>query len=330
LGVNSLRPHAAGNVLQNQFGDCKDKANLFNTLLHGLQIQANLVLVPRFSQAHEAIPGLAFNHAISRVTLGSDFLWVDTTDDVCRFGMLPPGDPGRKVLVIDGQSGTLADLPAPVAKEHLLKLSAEIDASAGGTELTASLKAVALGYPDYELREAARDAKEMGGAVPLPAERFRPVNGAFALEKQTATAIAALDENFTWQGQGTYVGLVSGGAAGKTVRAPFWFPKEWDAALHHRVNPLFLNMGYPLTLDEDFGFALPAGAGSPVLPGPSHNDEGPLRWRVEWQKVAANKMAAKLHAELAHGELSMSETPAFQRQLRDLLAATATGAGIGP
>src|SRR5205823_4575062 len=81
LGVNSVRPHAAANVLANQFGDCKDKANLFNTLLSALNIKAHLVLVPRFSQAYDSIPGLAFNHAISRVSLGDSTLWVDTTDD---------------------------------------------------------------------------------------------------------------------------------------------------------------------------------------------------------------------------------------------------------
>ncbi|HLH54984.1 MAG TPA: DUF3857 domain-containing protein, partial [Verrucomicrobiae bacterium] len=34
LGINSVRPHAAARVLQSQFGDCKDKANLLNSLLH--------------------------------------------------------------------------------------------------------------------------------------------------------------------------------------------------------------------------------------------------------------------------------------------------------
>ena len=113
--------------LQNEFGDCKDKANLFNTLLHSLGIEARLVLVPRFSQAHEGLPGLSFNHAISRVTLGGETLWVDTTDDVCRFGMLPPGDPGRKVLVIDGQTNALTQLPAPDPSEHALKVRGEVD-----------------------------------------------------------------------------------------------------------------------------------------------------------------------------------------------------------
>ena len=70
---------------KNQYGDCKDKANLYNTLLHSLKIDAQLVLVPRFTQANDDLPGFAFNHAISRVKLDGDFLWVDTTDGICRF-----------------------------------------------------------------------------------------------------------------------------------------------------------------------------------------------------------------------------------------------------
>ena len=145
LGVNSFRPHAAANVLQNQFGDCKDKANLFNTLLHSVGIEAHLVLVPRFSQAHEDLPGLSFNHAISQVTLGGETVWVDTTDDVCRFGMLPPGDPGRNVLVIDGQTNALTQLPAAEPSEHVLKVRGEVDCTGEMESLPVKLNATALG-----------------------------------------------------------------------------------------------------------------------------------------------------------------------------------------
>src|ERR1035437_9643955 len=72
LGVNSFRPDVAAHVLPNQFEGCKDKANLFNTLLRSVGIEARLVLVPRFSQAREGIPGLSYNHAISRVTLAGE------------------------------------------------------------------------------------------------------------------------------------------------------------------------------------------------------------------------------------------------------------------
>ena len=121
-------------------------------MLHSLGIEARLVLVPRFRQAHESIPGLSFNHAISRVTLGAETVWVDTTDDVCRFGMLPPGDPGRKVLVIGDGTNALTRLPVPDPGEHVLKVRGEIDCSGPMDALPTKLNAKAQGYPDYELR----------------------------------------------------------------------------------------------------------------------------------------------------------------------------------
>ena len=127
LGVNSFRPHAAANVWQNRYGDCKDKANLLNTMLGTLGYKANLVLVPRFSQAYEDLPGFAFNHAISAVQLDGQTLFIDSTDDVCRIGLLPPGDPGRKVLVINDQNHALTQLPEAVAHDHRLILETKLN-----------------------------------------------------------------------------------------------------------------------------------------------------------------------------------------------------------
>jgi hypothetical protein len=328
MGVNSFRPHAAANVLQNEFGDCKDKANLFNTLLRSVGIEARLVLVPRFSQAYEGIPGLAFNHAISRVTLGDETVWVDTTDDVCRFGMLPPGDPGRNVLVIDDGTNALTQLPAPDPHEHVLKVRGEVDCSGGMDAVPLKLNVVALGYPDYELRTTAREMKEHAFGVPLLSAKFRLMAGSFALESQSATSVAALNEDFSWRAAGTCVGLFSKVGGGGLLRAPFWLPKEWDLALHRRKAGLYLNMGYPLTLEEEFEFALPANAQPPVLPGFKENTRAPLLWRVEWTKLDDGKLGARMRAELASGELTAAETPAVQQQLRELLGALATGASL--
>jgi hypothetical protein len=346
LGVNSFRPHAVANVFQNQFGDCKDKANLFNAMLHSLKIPADLVLVPRFSQAHDAVPGFAFNHAISRVTLPAETLWVDTTDDVCRFGMLPPGDPGRNVLVIASGTNTLTQLPKPAPAEHLLRLNGEINCGLHDDAPATTLNVVASGYPDYELRSTARESRDHNSSLPLLSARFRPSAGSFALEKQSSTSVAALDENFSWQAEGAWIGIVSsaailaapkpdeGGQVEKgtvrDLRAPFWLPKEWDAALHHRSSGLFLNQGYPLTLDEHLVFSFPAALPSRKLPAKSENQLPPLRWRVEWAQGAEAKVSAKLRAELVQGELSFSETIQFQQQLRALLAALSATAGVGP
>ncbi len=327
MGVNSYRPHAASSVFQNQFGDCKDKANLFNTLLHAVNIDAHLVLVPRFSQADDAVPGLSFNHAISTVKLGGDTLWVDTTDDVCRFGMLPPGDPGRKVLVVDGRT-TLTQLPLPNAKDHSLTIRGEVDASQPMEGIPFTLEVRASGFPDYELRQTRRETREHGASLPLLNAKFRPVAGSFALEKQSSSSVAALDENFSWQAAGTWVGGTSTLGGAMVLRAPFWLPKEWDMALNSRSEGLFLNQGYPLTLDEEFEIRLPGGAKPGPLPGVIQNETEPLRWRIEWAKLSDEKLAARLHVELAKGEFSASETPGAQKELRKLLEAMGGGVSV--
>ena len=224
MGINSFRPHAAANVFKNGFGDCKDKANLFNALLRTLNIESHLVLVPRFSQAHDSIPGLAFNHAISRVTLDGGPLWVDTTDDVCRFGMLPPGDSGRKVLVIDGQTTSLTQLPLPGPDDHQLKIEGKVDCSGGAESVRVSLKAMTCGFPDYELRSMAREAREHGSSLPLLAASFRPAAGSFGLTSQRSSRVAALEDNFWWDAQGTYLGLTSAVRDQTVLHAPLLAP----------------------------------------------------------------------------------------------------------
>jgi hypothetical protein len=194
--------------------------------------------------------------------------------------------------------------------------------------LPVKLTATAMGYPDYELRTMAREAKEHAFTLPLLAAKYRPAAGAFALESQSATSVAALDEDFTWRAAGACVGLFSRVVGGGLLRAPFWLPKEWDLALNRRKAALYLNQGYPLTLEEEFEFALPPKAPAAVLPGVRENSAAPLRWRVEWAKLGDDKVVARLHAELAQGELTVAETPVMQRQLRELLAALAAGASL--
>ena len=159
--------------------------------------------------------------------------------------------------------------------------------------------------------------------------------GTFALETQSASSVSALGEEFLWHAEGTSIGIAnptiqqSNSPASQSLRAPFWLPKEWDLALHHRKAPLFLNQGYPLTLDEEFDFSLPVGARDLALPDIAENKGEPLRWRVEWERARDGDLTAKLHAELVGGELSSPATLALQRQLGNLLAALGIGAGVG-
>lgn len=323
LGVNSHRPHAAAHVLRNGYGDCKDKANLFNTLLRALGITADLVLVPRFTQAEEGLPGHAFNHAISRVRMGGQTLWVDTTDENCRLGLLPPGDPGRKVLVVDGEASRLDQLPVPEPGAHRLAITAAVQVDAAG-QARGGLSLEASGYADYALRAAARDTAGVG-TRPVLAQDYRPAGGVFSMASQAHSGATALEDDFRWRAEGSWSGLVSTLPEGRRlVRAPFWLPREWDAALHPRRSPLFLNQGYPLTLVQQISIGLPAGAGRVALPPRRARGTGPLRYRLEW-KAGATVLEASLRVELTVAEIDAPGTAEFQAALSELLRAVAEG-----
>ena len=330
FGVNSHRPHAAENVFRNRYGDCKDKANLFNTMLGTLGIDAHLALVPRFSQAWDELPGLGFNHAVSRVRLGDEVIWADTTDDTARFGLLPPGDPGRRVLVIDDTTSGLVEMPRPMAEDHRLDLLMRIDLS--DEPHAAVVDVITLGYPDYDLRSAARALAGRSRTRPLPFLRLEPLQGVFALEEQEHTPAARLARKFTWNGVGTFSGLRTPlGEDAALLQAPFALPTEWRAALHRRSTPLYVNRGYPLILVEEITFVPPVGMERPELPAPQANDVGPLRWSVTWTREAAGRrpLVARLEAVLERGELSLEETRTFQEQLRRLYGALSLGATYG-
>lgn len=328
LGVSSVRPHSAANVLQNQFGDCKDKANLLNTLLRALNIKADLVLVPRFSQASDALPGLAFNHAISRVTSGSETLWLDPTDEVCRFGLLPPGDGGRNVLIIDGESNSLTPLAMPKPGQHRMVIHGKVGAPDLNGSCSIALTATGSGSADYQLRNEAHETRDHARSMPLLELRYRPVSGSFALEHQSTSLVPDMDRDFLWQGDGSCIGLAYVRGNQYTLHSPFWLPREWEIALNPRHRPLYLNDGYPLALEEEFEIDLPKQGETHELPGEAGNQQEPLCWHLAWTRAGQDKLVGHLRAELAQGEMSPAQSTKFQRQVRNMLAALASDAQV--
>jgi hypothetical protein len=301
---------------------------LLNALLHALSIEADLVLVPRFGQAYQELPGLSFNHAISRVNADGKTFWLDCTDEVCRFDFLPPGDSGRNVLVIDGRTSALCRLDSSDSSSNRLSLRGKLRYAEGGRDFSLDLGAVGSGCGDYQLRSAFGQGKERGGALPLLMMICRPASGSFAMEHQNATPVAALDRAFEWRGQGKHVGLLSRFKDSIALHSPFWIPREWDVAIHARRSSLLLNEGYPLTLEEQFEIVMPPETESISLPERAENRQPPLAWTVEWKKKSETALVASFHAELARGELTIEETRSFQHELRELFQALGSDALI--
>lgn len=122
LGAASIIPVTPAELLERQFGDCKDQATLLVALLRQVGIEAHVALLRAdFSEDIEPqLPGLGFfNHAIVYVP-GPRPLWIDPTDPFARAGELPMADQGRWALVASNATRQLVPTPTSDSVDNRL------------------------------------------------------------------------------------------------------------------------------------------------------------------------------------------------------------------
>ena len=111
FGLGRYQPHAAGEVLKNAYGDCKDKHTLLASLLEAVEIDAYPVLMNSSRQIDPDVPSPGqFDHVITAVPEtphGSKLIWLDTTTEVAPFGFLVFALRDKQALVIPGAAPPL-------------------------------------------------------------------------------------------------------------------------------------------------------------------------------------------------------------------------------
>jgi tetratricopeptide (TPR) repeat protein/transglutaminase-like putative cysteine protease len=101
FGIGRFQPHAADDVLENGYGDCKDKHTLLASLLKAVGIEVWPVLIHSTRKLDPDVPSPAqFNHVITVVPQGDKFVWLDTTPEVSPYGLLLLTLRGKQALVI--------------------------------------------------------------------------------------------------------------------------------------------------------------------------------------------------------------------------------------
>jgi tetratricopeptide (TPR) repeat protein len=119
FGIGRYQPHAAAEVLANQYGDCKDKHTLLASLLDAAGINAYPTLISATRELDPDVPSPAqFDHVITVVPQGNGLLWLDTTPEVAPYGYLLSRLWDKQALVIPtGKAASLVTTPAePAAK----------------------------------------------------------------------------------------------------------------------------------------------------------------------------------------------------------------------
>ncbi|MFZ0734081.1 MAG: DUF3857 and transglutaminase domain-containing protein, partial [Candidatus Sulfotelmatobacter sp.] len=132
FGIGRYQPHAADDVLDNGYGDCKDKHTLLAALLKASGVDAWPALIHATRKLDPEVPSPAqFNHVITVVPQGDKYLWLDTTPEVAPYGMLLLGLRGKQALVIPSSSpAKLMTTPenASFEQEQSFSMEGKLDA----------------------------------------------------------------------------------------------------------------------------------------------------------------------------------------------------------
>lgn len=126
FGIGRYQPHKAAAVLENQYGDCKDKHTLLAAMLSVLGLHPNAVLIGAGVRFNEAVPSPgSFNHLITTVQVGGKPVWLDSTEEVAPYGVLAYVIRDKRALVVpDTGVARLEMTPATLPFPSFQKLDA--------------------------------------------------------------------------------------------------------------------------------------------------------------------------------------------------------------
>src|SRR5712671_1505085 len=79
FGLGRYQPHAAAEVLANQYGDCKDKHVLLAALAQAIGFRAYPALISSSRKIDSEVPSPSqFDHVITVIPVGQEWLWMDS------------------------------------------------------------------------------------------------------------------------------------------------------------------------------------------------------------------------------------------------------------
>lgn len=136
FGISAFKPHAASEVHEKLYGDCKDKATLLISMLGVAGIKAYPVLLSAGSRSPVAgrLPTLtAFNHCIALADVSGKPVWLDATAETCAYGDIPDGDRGVQALVVRENAGEFETIPRFKPEENGVDMGSTIDLKPDGS-----------------------------------------------------------------------------------------------------------------------------------------------------------------------------------------------------
>ena len=180
LGAGRYQPHAAGDVLHNQYGDCKDKHTLLASLLEAEGMHASSVLINSSRKLDLDVPSPAqFDHVITMLPMTNprEEVWMDTTSEVAPFRLLAYTLRKKQALVVPASGTphleeTPADTPVPDSEvsdvegkiNEIGKLEAHVRYTFRGDE-ELMLRSIFRRFPESQWQRVVENVNAGAGEV---------------------------------------------------------------------------------------------------------------------------------------------------------------------
>jgi len=161
FGVGRFQPHLASEVLQDGYGDCKDKHTLLQAMLAAEGIRSYPVLIHSDRKLDPDVPSPAqFDHLITVAKLGENLTWLDSTAEVAPYGLIAYQLRNKQaVIAADDSFAGLRRTSSESPVKNLTKLNLDVKLSELGS-LDANVNLTATGDDDWPLRAAFREVPE--------------------------------------------------------------------------------------------------------------------------------------------------------------------------
>ncbi|HZU22897.1 MAG TPA: DUF3857 domain-containing protein, partial [Terriglobales bacterium] len=159
LGIGRFQPHAAADVFANQYGDCKDKHTLLQSMLQVAGIQSNPVLIHHARKLDPDVPSPAqFDHLITAAQIDGKQVWLDSTTEVAPFAFLAASIRDKQALLV-GEKPAIVRTPAATPFQMYEKTTIRASVNAIGA-LDARVELTTRGDSELALRMAFRQVPE--------------------------------------------------------------------------------------------------------------------------------------------------------------------------
>ena len=161
LGLGGYEPHDASEVLDNKYGDWRDKTVLMIAMLKEAGIEAYPVFVNQSDPVTAVdMPALCQYNALFVYVpgeRGNDAVWINPFADYCRFGYFPNGQSVKSLLVRES-GAELIEAYDPPHEVNLANIDATYDLDQNG-DLRSSFTLSLDGYMDYRARVQLKNKK---------------------------------------------------------------------------------------------------------------------------------------------------------------------------